>query len=64
MLFATIWVLLVHLDIGPKNQKPSYKLLPGYVSYYCSIKSFDSVMVSLFWSFANSNTSLKMVKAG
>jgi ATP:ADP antiporter, AAA family len=30
---------------------------------YCAIESFGSVMVSLFWSFANSNFSLETAKA-
>lgn len=63
LLFATIALLLTHPTIGLKNQQPSFSRLLGWVSY-CSIESFGSVMVSLFWSFTNSNTSLETKKAG
>ena len=61
-LFTVISVLLTHPTIGLDNQTPSYNRILGWVSY-CSIESFGSVMVSLFWSFANSNFNLESAKA-
>ena len=61
-LFTVISVLLSHPTIGLPNQTPSYNRILGWVSY-CSIESFGSVMVSLFWSFANSNFNLESAKA-
>jgi len=61
-LFITIALLLKHPTIGLANQQPNPMRLLGWVSY-CSIESFGSVMVSLFWSFANSNISLETAKA-
>lgn len=61
-LFASISVLLTHSTIGLPNQVPSYGRVLGWVSY-CGIESFGSVMVSLFWSFANSNFNLETAKA-
>jgi AAA family ATP:ADP antiporter len=52
----------MHPTIGLANEKPSPWRILGWVSY-CSIESFGSVMVSLFWSFANSNISLETAKA-
>ena len=52
VLFSIISVLLTHPTIGLPNETPSYSRILGWVSY-CSIESFGSVMVSLFWSFAN-----------
>lgn len=63
VLFATIAMLLKHPTIGLANQEQDMGRLLGWVSY-CSIESFGSVMVSLFWSFANSNISLETAKAG
>lgn len=62
VLFASIAVLLTHSTIGLPNQVPSYGRVLGWVSY-CGIESFGSVMVSLFWSFANSNFKLETAKA-
>jgi ATP:ADP antiporter, AAA family len=62
VLFTVIALLLMHPTIGLANQQPSPWRILGWVSY-CSIESFGSVMVSLFWSFANSNTSLETAKA-
>jgi len=61
-LFATISMLLRHPTIGLANQIPSPYRMLGWISY-CSIESFGSVMVSLFWSFVNSSTSLESAKA-
>jgi len=61
-LFTVISLLLTHPTIGLPNQTPSYSRVLGWVSY-CSIESFGSVMVSLFWSFANSNFNLESAKA-
>ena len=62
VLFSIISVLLTHPTIGLPNETPSYSRILGWVSY-CSIESFGSVMVSLFWSFANSNFNLESAKA-
>jgi AAA family ATP:ADP antiporter len=48
--------------IGLANKYASESRILGWVSY-CSIESYGSVMVSLFWSFANSNISLETAKA-
>ena len=61
-LFTVIAVLLMHPTIGLANQQQSPTRILGWISY-CSIESFGSVMVSLFWSFANSNFSLSEAKA-
>lgn len=61
-LFMTIALLLKHPYIGLDNQIPSPNRLLGWVSY-CTIESFGSIMVSLFWSFSNSVNSLESAKA-
>ena len=61
-LFIGIALLLMHPQLGLANEVPSPWRIMGWVSY-CSIESFGSVMVSLFWSFANSNISLETAKA-
>ena len=61
-LFTCIAGLLMHPNIGLPNQSASKGRILGWVSY-CSIESFGSVMVSLFWSFANSNFNLESAKA-
>ncbi len=61
-LFTLISLLLMHPTIGLANEIPSYSRVLGWISY-CSIESFGSVMVSLFWSFTNSNFSLESSKA-
>jgi AAA family ATP:ADP antiporter len=61
-LFILIALLLMHPTIGLDNQKQSPYRILGWISY-CGIESFGSVMVSLFWSFANSNFSLETAKA-
>lgn len=61
-LFICIALLLMHPTLGLANEVPSPWRIMGWVSY-CSIESFGSVMVSLFWSFANSNISLETAKA-
>ena len=60
-LFAGIAYLLNHPTIGLPNQTEDPGRILGWVSY-CGIESFGSVMVSLFWSFANSNFNLKQAK--
>mmetsp|Transcript_19744 Transcript_19744/g.44829 ORF Transcript_19744/g.44829 Transcript_19744/m.44829 type:complete len:616 (-) Transcript_19744:219-2066(-) len=62
LLFTGISILLRHPSIGLANQIPSPYRILGWVSY-CSIESFGSVMVALFWSFVNSITSLESAKA-
>jgi ATP:ADP antiporter, AAA family len=61
-LFTIISILLQHPTMGLPNEKPDMSRILGWVSY-CSIESFGSVMVSLFWSFANSNFNLESAKA-
>lgn len=62
ILFTTIALLLMHPTIGLPNEQESPTRVLGWISY-CAIESFGSVMVSLFWSFANSNFSLETAKA-
>jgi AAA family ATP:ADP antiporter len=62
VLFTIISFLLMNEDIGLANKYQSEGRVLGWVSY-CAIESFGSVMVSLFWSFANSNISLETAKA-
>ena len=61
-LFTCISLLLTHPTIGLPNESASKSRILGWISY-CSIESFGSVMVSLFWSFANSNFNLESAKA-
>ena len=61
-LFTVIAMLLMHPTIGLQNQQPSPTRILGWISY-CGIESFGSVMVSLFWSFTNSNITLESAKA-
>ena len=61
VLFVGIAYLLSHPTIGLSNQTEDPTRILGWVSY-CGIESFGSVMVSLFWSFANSNFNLKEAK--
>eukprot|EP00591_Stephanopyxis_turris_P012588 CAMPEP_0195508988 /NCGR_PEP_ID=MMETSP0794_2-20130614/2052_1 /TAXON_ID=515487 /ORGANISM="Stephanopyxis turris, Strain CCMP 815" /LENGTH=689 /DNA_ID=CAMNT_0040636093 /DNA_START=154 /DNA_END=2223 /DNA_ORIENTATION=- len=61
-VFAMIARLLKDPEIGLANQSPDPTRVLGWVSY-CAIESFGSVMVSLFWSFANSVCSLETSKA-
>mmetsp|Transcript_24834 Transcript_24834/g.53575 ORF Transcript_24834/g.53575 Transcript_24834/m.53575 type:complete len:723 (+) Transcript_24834:169-2337(+) len=61
ILFTGIAYLLGHPTIGLANQTEDPSRILGWVSY-CGIESFGSVMVSLFWSFANSNFNLKQAK--
>ncbi len=62
VLFSVIGILLMDPKLGLANKYQSEDRILGWVSY-CSIESFGSVMVSLFWSFANSNISLETAKA-
>eukprot|EP00934_Nitzschia_sp_Nitz4_P007724 Nitzschia sp. Nitz4//scaffold152_size53828//21689//23656//NITZ4_006740-RA/size53828-processed-gene-0.70-mRNA-1//1//CDS//3329537196//7714//frame0 len=62
VLFFAISLLLMNETIGLPNKYQSEDRILGWVSY-CSIESFGSVMVSLFWSFANSNISLETAKS-
>ncbi len=61
-LFTVISFLLMDPDIGLDNRAQSEGRILGWISY-CSIESYGSVMVSLFWSFANSNIKLETAKA-
>jgi hypothetical protein len=60
--FTVIAILLRHPTIGLPNQQHSPHRLLGWISY-CTIESFGSVMVSLFWSFTNSNVNVTTAKA-
>jgi ATP:ADP antiporter, AAA family len=62
LLFCSIAIMLMDSTIGLANKYQSESRILGWISY-CSIESFGSVMVSLFWSFANSNISLETAKA-
>jgi ATP:ADP antiporter, AAA family len=62
LLFCSIALMLMNPTIGIPNKYQSESRILGWMSY-CSIESFGSVMVSLFWSFANSNISLETAKA-
>lgn len=62
LLFTCISFLLMNDKIGLANKYQSEDRILGWVSY-CAIESFGSVMVSLFWSFTNSNISLETAKA-
>jgi ATP:ADP antiporter, AAA family len=61
-LFSVIALCLMDPHIGLANKHASESRILGWVSY-CSIESYGSVMVSLFWSFANSNIELETAKA-
>lgn len=61
-LFTAISFMLMDEKIGLPNKYQSEGRILGWVSY-CAIESFGSVMVSLFWSFANSNISLETAKS-
>lgn len=60
--FAIIAKGLTHEVYGLPNEQPDPGRLLGWISY-CGIESFGSVMVSLFWSFANSNVGLETAKS-
>ncbi|MBM3429313.1 MAG: hypothetical protein FJX95_11085, partial [Bacteroidetes bacterium] len=62
VVFSVIAFLLMDPEMGLENKYQSEDRILGWVSY-CAIESFGSVMVSLFWSFANSNISLETAKA-
>ena len=61
-LFTVIAFLLMDPDMGLANKHQDEGRVLGWVSY-CAIESFGSVMVSLFWSFANSNITLETAKS-
>jgi len=61
-LFTVIALLLMNPTIGLANTIQSESRILGWVNY-CAIESFGSVMVSLFWSFANSNITLETAKS-
>jgi AAA family ATP:ADP antiporter len=61
-LFTTIAFMLMDPTIGLANKYADESRILGWVSY-CAIESFGSVMVSLFWSFANSNITLETAKS-
>jgi len=48
--------------IGLPNAQASPNRLLGWINY-CAIESFGSIMVSLFWSFTNSNVSVTTAKS-
>jgi len=61
-IFATIGYLLTHETIGLPNKDVSESRIIGWVSY-CSIESFGSISIALFWSYVNSSMSLKGAKS-
>ena len=61
-LFTVIAIMLMNPEIGLANTIQSESRILGWVNY-CAIESFGSVMVSLFWSFANSNITLETAKS-
>jgi len=61
-LFSIIAFMLMDPNIGLANKYQDESRILGWVSY-CAIESFGSVMVSLFWSFANSNITLETAKS-
>lgn len=61
-VFSLISFLLMDPNIGLDNRSQSPDRILGWISY-CTIESYGSVMVSLFWSFANSNIKLETAKA-
>lgn len=60
--FTAIAFTLMNPEIGLANKFQDESRILGWVSY-CAIESFGSVMVSLFWSFANSNITLETAKS-
>lgn len=62
IVFSVIGYLLTDEEIGLPNKEVSQSRLLGWVSY-CSIESFGSIVISLFWGFANSSMSLKGAKS-
>mmetsp|Transcript_6434 Transcript_6434/g.13286 ORF Transcript_6434/g.13286 Transcript_6434/m.13286 type:complete len:657 (-) Transcript_6434:82-2052(-) len=61
-VFVIIAFMLMDPNIGLANKYQDESRVLGWVSY-CAIESFGSVMVSLFWSFANSNITLETAKS-
>jgi len=61
-LFTIIALMLMNPTIGLANKYQDESRVLGWISY-CAIESFGSVMVSLFWSFANSNITLETAKS-
>merc|ERR1719498_1349676 len=62
LVFSVIGYLLTHETIGLPNKHISEGRLLGWVSY-CSIESFGSIGIALFWSYVNSSMSLKGAKS-
>jgi len=62
ILFTVIALMLMNPKIGLANKYQDEGRVLGWVSY-CAIESYGSVMVSLFWSFANSNITLETAKS-
>ena len=62
ILFTAIALMLMNPKVGLANKYQDESRILGWVSY-CAIESFGSVMVSLFWSFANSNITLETAKS-
>ena len=61
-VFSSIAFFLSHETVGLPNKIADPARWLGWISY-CSIESFGSVMVSLFWSFVNSSVSLESAKS-
>merc|ERR1719498_773130 len=62
LVFSVIGYLLTHETIGLPNKHISEARLLGWISY-CSIESFGSIGIALFWSYVNSSMSLKGAKS-
>ncbi|CAM9616756.1 unnamed protein product [Chrysoparadoxa australica] len=62
VLFFAISIMLANPDTGLANTEPSPYRLLGWVSY-CSIESFGSITVSLFWAFTNSSMDYEGAKS-
>jgi len=62
VLFFSISVLLDHPTIGIHNTEADPSRLLGWVSY-CTIESFGSICISLFWAFVNSSINLEGAKS-
>mmetsp|Transcript_18422 Transcript_18422/g.25311 ORF Transcript_18422/g.25311 Transcript_18422/m.25311 type:complete len:525 (+) Transcript_18422:66-1640(+) len=61
-VFFIISLLLDHPTIGIHNTEADPSRVIGWVSY-CTIESFGSICISLFWAFVNSSIDLEGAKS-
>ncbi|CAM9648266.1 unnamed protein product, partial [Phaeothamnion confervicola] len=61
-VFCLISLMLADPEIGIANTNASPDRWLGWVSY-CTIESFGSICVSLFWAFVNSSMNLESAKS-